>query len=60
MCVSVHELFLNLNTVLVLSDVTGEMIRDKETKVGYRETESGLAASCLWSHDKSEKEGKRG
>lgn len=24
---------------------------------GYRETESGLDASFLWSHDRSEKEG---
>lgn len=26
---------------------------------GYRETESGLDASFLWAHDKSEKDGER-
>lgn len=28
-------------------------------KGGYRETESGLDASFLWSHDKSGKQGER-
>lgn len=32
----------------------------KGSRGGYRETESGLGASFLWSHDKSEKEGERG
>lgn len=32
----------------------------KASKGGYRETESGLDASFLWSHDKSEKEGEEG
>lgn len=31
----------------------------KVSEGGYRETESGLDASCLWSHDKSEKDGER-
>ncbi len=37
--------------------------RDKEMKVsegGYREMESGLDASFLWSHDKSERDGDTG
>lgn len=32
----------------------------KVSKGGYRETESGLEASFLWSHDKSEKKGRDG
>lgn len=31
------------------------LLRDEEMKGGYRETESGLDTSFLWSHDKSEK-----
>lgn len=32
------------------------LLRDEEMKGGYRETESGLDTSFLWSHDKSEKQ----
>lgn len=31
-----------------------------EGEVGYRETESGLDTSCLWSHDKSGKKEEEG
>lgn len=42
---------------------TSWLLRDKEMKAsegGYRETESGLDASFLWSHDKSGKDKGRG
>lgn len=42
------------------------LLRDKEMRgseeeeeEGYREMESGLDASFLWSHDKSEKDGEK-
>lgn len=42
---------------------TSWLLRDKEMKAsegGYRETESGLDASFMWSHDKSGKDKGRG
>lgn len=37
----------------------GEFVYGEMKEVSYRETESGLVASFLWSHDKSEKKGER-